>query len=230
MSDAAGALGAFLTTLGKGKEDRRKEDLMIKLEKEREDQAETRAIAREDRAEGRSLKQVKATKLEFGEDGKAFNVSYNANGDVLKKEPASADDIQSHNISQQKEKLGLTSLETDIAYKGALTDETRSRTADAPLDRQLKRQNLESMISARADANDIRRQSAEDKKNGKGKDDGDNAILDQARAMIGKRIKVKDGKTGEHVVKIATPEFVAEWLRQKGQPKLAKEIFSTPTE
>lgn len=181
---AAGALGAFLTTLGKGKEDKRKEDLMIKLEKEKEDTAEQRAIAREDRASARSLKEVKNTKLEFGEDGKAFNVYYNSNGDVLKKDPASQADVDSFNMGRQKEKLGLTSLETDIAYKGALTDETRGRAADAPLDRQLKRQNLESMIQARADANDIRRSQ------GKGRRGSDGQPVDDSiGTMVNEMIK-----------------------------------------
>lgn len=161
---AVGALGAFLTTLGRGKDDRRKEALAERLQKEAEERREQYDKNKEDRTYQRDLKKVAGPpKFIKGENGAVEKVYYNSEGSVIKREAAAPSEVEEYQMGVNKDKLGLSSLEADIGYKGALTDEARARAADAPLDRALKRENLESMITSRRETTDIRRQEAEDR-------------------------------------------------------------------
>lgn len=220
-----GALGAFLTTYAGVKDDRRKEDLAAKLQKERDDRQDQYDQNREARAEKRDrAKPSGAPTFLANQDGSYTKIYKNSFGDEIKREAATPDEVEDVNMTKQERHAKLEDALMDPKYKQSLIDKTNSDIGDAPLDRQLKRENLESLIQSRADNTTDRRNAEEDRRKGKVTDE-DAATLAQARSMIGKRIQVKDGTTGKHVTKIATPEFVAEWLRQKGRPKLADEIF-----
>lgn len=141
---ALGALGAALTTIGGIRQDKRKEALLERLEKEKEERAEQRQVNREQRDEQRErAKPTGDGEIVTKDDGSLIMRLRNSYGDVVKERPLDKTEVEAYQRGVQKEKISLESLVADVGYKGALTNESNSRVEDAPLERELKRSQIE---------------------------------------------------------------------------------------
>lgn len=92
------------------KDERRKEALAERLEKERRQYENDREIAREQRAEKRALAEPKTTVYQDGEDGVLWTVIKNKNNDVLEKRLATADEREQRNYEHAQRTTGIDLL------------------------------------------------------------------------------------------------------------------------
>jgi hypothetical protein len=166
--DALSAAGAGLGVIGQEKAKVRDEDRKAKfaekLERQRLEMQDQYEQNKEKRAEARErLKPTGTPEVHPSADGSMHLIQRNSYGDPVIDRPMDKYEIESFNRDQQKDKLSLDSVVADIGYKHALTNESNARATDAPLDRQLKRENIQSMIDARADAADARKHAHDDK-------------------------------------------------------------------
>lgn len=218
---AVGALGAFLTSLGGSKNERRKEEWLDAKEKEREAREEERAKRKEDREQQLEARRVAKTTVR--KTGDAYREeAVNSFGDVIKVQDANPLDIEKINMDQQKDKVTIEQVLANTESARANAAQTRAETQYLPEKFGLERRLTEAQIANYNEPNHVETTTQDSKAK-------EEAILDQARSMIGKRVKVKVGadqpNAGSYAVKIATAEYVAEWLRQKGYAKLADQIL-----
>lgn len=145
--DFAKAAGAGLSVIGAERKENRKEELALKLEKDREARREQYTINAEDRATARE-KAKPAGPPEFLQqaDGTFQKIYKNSFGEELKREPATATEIEDFEMGRKARKVSLDNLIVDGKYKGALTAEAEARAADIPETRSLQHRLTESQI------------------------------------------------------------------------------------
>lgn len=219
--DGLAAIGDGVAVLGVERDNRRKEKLAQKLKLEEEARAEQRQIAREKRAEELEGRKVVEKDVILTDSGAYVEVGRNPYGAEVMRRDANPLTVQKINNDLNKDKVTIEQIVANTDAARANAEQNRAETRYMP-----ERYSLQSRLTEAQ----IRNYDEPNRANREGKVDEDDAVLSQARSMIGKRIKVKDAETGEYVVKIATPAFVAEWLRQKGRRKLADEIYKEEDE
>jgi hypothetical protein len=144
---AAGALGAFFSSLGASKNEKRKEALMERLQKEAEERADQRDQNREDRALKREQRKVAGNpKFVMKDGGSAENVFYNMEGTEIKREAASQNEIEDYKMTQQERKAKLEDALLGPQYKQSLIDVNKANAADIPARRAAERAESQSRI------------------------------------------------------------------------------------
>lgn len=126
-------LGNGLQQVGSMLEDKSKREVAEKLAREREDRSEDRLRAKEDRQVARENAAVARVGINPTTGMKEF---FNRNEELLRAEPASAYELDSLKLAQQKEQAGLAKVLADTQYS-----QVRANTAagKAELDQQLLR-------------------------------------------------------------------------------------------
>lgn len=126
-------LGNGLQQVGGMLEDKSKREVAEKLAREREDRSEDRLRAKEDRQVARENAAVARVGINPTTGMKEF---FNRNEELLRAEPASAYELDSLKLAQQKEQAGLAKVLADTQYS-----QVRANTAagKAELDQQLLR-------------------------------------------------------------------------------------------
>lgn len=120
------------------KQEDKKNALLERLEKQKEDRAQAIKMADEERAEARANKRVQTTNV-VQVDGKYVTQYKNANGDVVKTEDADADTIEKLNNAKLKDKLTLDSLQSQSALN---QKQLASYDADHSLESDFKRSQI----------------------------------------------------------------------------------------
>lgn len=125
MSGWLAGLGAGMQQVGGELMDMNKRQMAEKLAREREDRAEERQMARENRALQRENAKVADTQVDVNSGMKRY---FNANGDLLKEEPATAFELDSLKLAQQKEQAGLAKILADTRYSEVRADSAAGRS------------------------------------------------------------------------------------------------------
>lgn len=189
-------LGEGLTFIGKSR-------LAEQLEIEREKRAKEREIERENRQAEREASTPASYKPEIDDQGRTWMRAYNAAGEPLdKRRPASQIEIEDFNRQREKDRLTLEGLVADTKTKTFNAGRLETEAAQNDEMHGLRRQKLETSITATRALANQRTASATRTDRGRDTDEGPVQLSALAEAMVRKYPDMFDEYDFPHSEKI----------------------------
>ncbi len=207
--DVMSGVGNALSVVGDVKQEDRKTKLAEKLQIEREAREESRTVAREKRAQDREAGIVKSTKIVTGEGGSFWEEQYNSSGEVINRKLANQMDIENINRDRKKDDLSLEAVLANINQSRAQTDATYANIAEGRAKLPLETELLRAQTGSYNRANTPESRAPRKEKEEDPDKEFERNLLAQARSKIAGGMDVQK---------------VADYLRAKGYPRLAKEL------